>query len=458
MKRYHLFLAAAALLGALPAQVPTHYWVDAVKGADTNPGTQAKPFKSITRSAKTALVNAVIHILPGVYSKKTTGETFPIGLGTSAGASHQNVKFLGTDPAVCIVDLGGGTSSPSPCAFKLGQFGTKIEIAFLTIRNGNQKPGWWEYGIQIGAWKSDYCPKVNIHNCVFSKVVRGISLWGDKSNDVYIHDNVFLDCLNDCVNIFDKGKVYVFNNLIYNGNYLGILASGGPESADNSWICNNIVIGCKEGIVSDTTSTKAVLQGNCCFQNKINDFRTKLSLSKANLSVDPQVVNIAGGDYHLKSASPCIEKGYHMGIPGMRNDFYGNARVVDIDNDGLAVPDIGVQEVNVIDLQLVKNWGLGMKPEFKISGSPSLALSVLFYLGFRPGSFVADPFGVIGVDPSSFLVTSFTIAPSPPNWTPFAIPNSPFLKGVPVHIQALAFKATAQGFHFKPTGTLDLFL
>ena len=60
---------------------------------------------------------------------------------------------------------------------------------------------------------------------------------------------------------------------------------------------------------------------------------------------DPQFVDAANGDYHLKSTSPCIDAGDNSYVPsGVDKDLDGNQRIVDGNNDGTATVDIGAYE------------------------------------------------------------------------------------------------------------------
>ncbi|RKY11264.1 MAG: hypothetical protein DRP82_07670 [Planctomycetota bacterium] len=60
---------------------------------------------------------------------------------------------------------------------------------------------------------------------------------------------------------------------------------------------------------------------------------------------DPQFVDAANGDYHLKDTSPCIDAGDNSLLPsGVDKDLDGNPRIVDGDNDGTATVDIGAYE------------------------------------------------------------------------------------------------------------------
>ena len=57
------------------------YWVDAVAGNDTNPGTELLPFATITYAIATGGAGATITVLPGTYDA-ALGEVFPITLLT----------------------------------------------------------------------------------------------------------------------------------------------------------------------------------------------------------------------------------------------------------------------------------------------------------------------------------------------------------------------------------------
>jgi len=72
---------------------------------------------------------------------------------------------------------------------------------------------------------------------------------------------------------------------------------------------------------------------------------TTIDDSNNCFSADPQFVDAAGGDYHLKDTSPCIDAGDNTLVPGgVDKDLDGNQRIVDGDNDGTATVDIGAYE------------------------------------------------------------------------------------------------------------------
>ena len=64
----------------------------------------------------------------------------------------------------------------------------------------------------------------------------------------------------------------------------------------------------------------------------------------SNLDVDPRFVDLDAGDLHLRHDSPGIDAGVFVeGLPD--TDDEGDARAVDGDGDGMALPDIGADEL-----------------------------------------------------------------------------------------------------------------
>jgi hypothetical protein len=141
----------------------------------------------------------------------------------------------------------------------------------------------------------------------------------------------------------------VVNNTIFGNSGYGIVYGGCQEAYNNGCptsginIYNNIIYDNRGGIQGPTTANDVnnVIKNNLVFGNTTQYDLASPSLSSITGAViaDPQFVNYirtGGGDYHLKSTSPAIDKGLATYAPP--TDIDGVARP-----QGSAV-DIGAYE------------------------------------------------------------------------------------------------------------------
>ena len=428
---------------ALAAQSITHYHVDANIGNDTNPGSRSSPFLSITKAVSVAVKDAVIHIRPGTYSQAATGETFTIGIGTG-GVTHTNVKILGADPAACILDF-ASASATGAYYFQIWNGATNIEIANLTMQNGSATP--W-YAAPIGL----DCDGLHLHHCIIRNCTSGLIAWGNSRN-TNIHDNIFDGC-GVTVRLRGSTANGAVNNLLHHNLVIGNTGYHAVSLSYNDAtevVVKNVVVN-SSYIAFDlgTPQLTQVFENNCAHQNA-TDYNAPTPVSTSNLQADPQFVDPSKGDYRLKTTSPCVEAGYRAQALVV-NDFYGNARVSDFNDDFRAVPDIGIHEVEGLSLS-VSNWGQGQTATFSVT-SPNILLLSHLYLSFIPASVVADPFGLIGLDMTTGI--SYLIGlPTVPGTVKLPIPSGPALIDLQVWLQAFGITTT---FTFKPSGRLDQIL
>jgi parallel beta-helix repeat protein len=66
-----------------------------------------------------------------------------------------------------------------------------------------------------------------------------------------------------------------------------------------------------------------------------------------NIDADPLFVDSAGGDYHLQDGSPCIDMGDNSAPELPEKDIDGDDRIIDGNDDGSAVVDMGADEYKV---------------------------------------------------------------------------------------------------------------
>src|SRR6266853_391702 len=143
--------SGSATIDAIPAALTSSpcagvtLYVDVSTGVDTNPGTQASPFKTITHAMSVATSGTTVQVLPGVYDTLNNSEVFPITV--PAG-----VLLIGDE-----ANVGGGTTptsivgnGPAPAGFPVNVTvvvlpGTGSTLAGFTITNdaasGNGRDG-----------------------------------------------------------------------------------------------------------------------------------------------------------------------------------------------------------------------------------------------------------------------------------------------------------------------------
>ncbi|TMH82478.1 MAG: hypothetical protein E6H49_04700 [Betaproteobacteria bacterium] len=99
---------------------------------------------------------------------------------------------------------------------------------------------------------------------------------------------------------------------------------------------NNIVYG--NPIDIDARSSYAPVNHNLVGET------SRLLSTTSNIIADPLFTNQSAGDFSLTPGSPAIDAGVALSIPELAFDLNGEARPVDGNADGVAVPDIGAIE------------------------------------------------------------------------------------------------------------------
>src|SRR6266853_776291 len=141
--RIPVVILAALALAACPFQKekkhddPAVYYVSALAGSDTNPGTQSSPFKTITHGMRVATKNGTtVRVAYGAYNV-ANGETFPIIVPAGVLLIGDETSKGGGSTPTSIV--GGGGQAPGVTAgFGVALLpGTGSTIAGFTITNDN---------------------------------------------------------------------------------------------------------------------------------------------------------------------------------------------------------------------------------------------------------------------------------------------------------------------------------
>ncbi|MDD5706936.1 MAG: right-handed parallel beta-helix repeat-containing protein [Kiritimatiellae bacterium] len=215
-----------------------------------------------------------------------------------------------------------------------------------------------------------YLSKGTIQNCRFTKntaVNHGGGVFVNQSGAT----------IRNCVIVGNKTTTYsgggvtlyygcVAENCLIAGNTAALLGGGiwpvGGSGVRNCTIVGNTSADTRGSGVGENDYSISYLQ-NCIVWDNTGDEDIKNDNGKlyiqnccvksitgsygaggvSNITDNPRFVNAAGGDYRLRSSSPCVDKG--MTLAMVTNDLDGASRPMDGNWNGTAEYDIGAYEL-----------------------------------------------------------------------------------------------------------------
>jgi len=157
-------------------------------------------------------------------------------------------------------------------------------------------------------------------------------------------NNLFIN--NACAGLSSHtfGEPQFFMNNLFIGNTKAIKVTTGVDESPQIYR-NNILLQNDIGVEANTIGGffNPTWDHNLVFGNGINfngvPDQTGIN---GNISIDPLLINLAEGDYHLSLGSPGIDTGSNMDAPDI--DFDGAPRPVDGDGDSILTTDMGAFE------------------------------------------------------------------------------------------------------------------
>jgi hypothetical protein len=343
-----LFAIGVFSLGMNLTCVAADYYVSPT-GSNTNAGTTSgAAFKTITKAVSMVTAGGTVHVASGTYP-----ETI---LNTKNGTATSRIRF------VSDVKWGAKITPPSGGTAKTGfdNRGSYVTIDGFEIDGKSLTQ--WTVGINVGGESDSVinCQAHHIYTTGTGNSAGGAGILLDAwygFNNMHAYNNV-VHHIGPPVGgswyqgIYQTATGSIKNNLVYaisgmglhlwhDANHVDIinntsfgngggLVAGGGDFVHTSGPCdyvnviNNIVFD-NTGIGMDeegSVGAHNVFKNNLSFQNGTN-WRLKTSTHTADITADPQFVNYiraGGGDYHLKSISPAIDKGIATLAPAKDHD------------------------------------------------------------------------------------------------------------------------------------------
>lgn len=357
-----VIMLALVVAGATPGFASESTIYVATTGDDvTGDGSPGNPYRTIQKGISMASSGDTVSVASGTYFQNITLKDGVVVQGAGAdvtiidGITGSVVTAIGvgSDTALDGFTITGGNAANGGGMLNSNSSPTVTNCIFY---NNSA----WDGG---GGMFNDQSSPI-VTNCIFSSNSAG---WGggmfNGTSPPMVTDCTFSG--NSAVN--GGGGMYNYDhssptvtNCIFSGNLAmwgggvnndessptvanctfssnsATAGGGGMSNGGASPTVTNCILWDNGGeIYSDATSTPMVTY--CDIQGGY--------AGDSNIDADPMFVDPAGGDYHLRPDSPCIDMGSNAAVPGwLTTDFEGDTRILDGDGDGQAIVDMGADE------------------------------------------------------------------------------------------------------------------
>lgn len=335
------------------------------QGSDTAAGTLTAPLRTIQKASSLAVPGTVVHVAPGTYSEtiRTTNSGTASARIRFVSDVKWGAKIVPAAGAYTMWNVEGGYIDID--GFQItGAGSSTVRVGIALIGGNSSVRNTWAHHIAENsgcdnkggaallahqARGSAYTNYDFINNLVHN--VGGGCGWIQgiyHQSTGNIKNNLIYACSQAVDMGHDAHNINVVNNTFFGNSGYAIYYGGCKEAYNNGCptsgikIHNNILFD-NYGGVQGPIATEDVgneVKNNLNFGNRVPyDLATPSKNSRTGeIMADPQFVNYVrtgGGDYHLKSNSPAINRG--LATLAVSTDYDGNLR-----SDGTA--DIGAFE------------------------------------------------------------------------------------------------------------------
>ena len=369
-----------------PYEYNIYYYVSAVSGSDSWPGTQAQPFKTVSHALSVVNTTAIwpkgviVSLMAGSYTEPqltigamgttsggnvvltamsrgsaviiTTNSQYGIILWNSSAVGYTNASsgagFIEVSNLLLTDGTGKATTgieSALPNTFIHHNTVTHIGSAWLTGDSGGTGILFDNYGL----------PQVDMNCQVYDNTLyecgpqtTSSAYTTGQAHAIYL-TNGGAQCYNNLIvgHLCGVGihtwhyasRLKIYNNTLINVGFAGVLLGSTSIVNMSSVVANNVVLGVSASTWGDTANSPLVEEGNvssnlwinnCAYSTAAPSVYRLLNGTLSNpVNSDPHLKNPLpfgglGADYSLAQWSPCIDGGTYQLAPP--TDIAGNLR------------------------------------------------------------------------------------------------------------------------------------
>jgi len=197
------------------------YYVSTITGINTNPGTEAQPWKTIQKAADTLVSGDTVYIMAGTYQERVAPK--------NSGSSGNYITYTAYTGATVTIDGSGISLSSELDGLFVVENKSYITISGLTIKNA--RPNDNNNGIYVDS--SSY---VTIEkNYTYNTVSSGIGVW-DSDHLTIDGNEVELACNDgeqECITVSTTDTFEIKNNHVHDSGP-GTMGGEGIDAKDGS--------------------------------------------------------------------------------------------------------------------------------------------------------------------------------------------------------------------------------
>jgi parallel beta-helix repeat protein/predicted outer membrane repeat protein len=291
---------------------------------------------------------------------------------SSDNVYHVVTTMPGSDSAILDgFTISGGNASGSAAPHDSGG-GVYIQGPFMTVNNctfdGNSARHGGAIYIEVDAFITDCAFSGNnaefggaiknhgfadIRNCTFSGNTAAFEGGAIENFQTAIITNCAFSANSaDFGGAIDNAEIADITNCTFAGN-VAANEGGAIVNFGSATITNCILWNDEADVGREIFNHHELVIGHSSIQGGLADSANyggvPFSDNGGNINEDPRFKDPANGDLHLQPGSPCIDTG-DSSAPGLpATDPGGDGRILDGDNDGAAVVDMGADEYVYVD-------------------------------------------------------------------------------------------------------------